>query len=126
MAKLFDDLKTGLSEIDNFLAGDRNGYKVNLPPEVDVRTIRKNLHMTQARFSAAFGFSVDAVKHWECGRRIPESSARAFLTVIAKNPEAVIAALHTPAKRPQAARSGRSAQRSRKTSKPSAPASLRA
>ena len=67
MGKMFDDLKTGLDEIDNFLAGARKGYRVTLPAEVDVRTIRKNLHMTQARFSDAFGFSIDAVKHWECG-----------------------------------------------------------
>jgi hypothetical protein len=53
--------------------------------------------MTQSRFSDTFGFSLDAVKHWEGGRRTPESSARAFLTVIARNPNAVIAALH-PAK----------------------------
>jgi hypothetical protein len=45
-------------------------------------------------FSDTFGFSLDAVKHWEGGRRTPESSARAFLTVIAKNPGAVIEALH--------------------------------
>ena len=44
--------------------------------------------MTQARFSDTFGFSLDAVKHWEGGRRTPESSARAFLTVIARNPTA--------------------------------------
>jgi hypothetical protein len=53
--------------------------------------------MTQARFSDTFGFSLDAVKHWEGGRRTPESSARAFLTVIARNPNAVISALHQPA-----------------------------
>ncbi len=47
--------------------------------------------MTQAAFSNAFGFSLDAVKHWEGGRRTPEASARAFLTVIAKNPNAVLA-----------------------------------
>jgi putative transcriptional regulator len=50
--------------------------------------------MTQARFSQIFGFSLDAVKHWEGGRRTPESSARAFFTVIARNPQAVIKALH--------------------------------
>ena len=71
-----------------------------------------------------FGFSIDAVKHWECGRRTPEASARAFLTVIAKNPEAVMAALHTPEKRHKAGGSGRSAQRSRKSSKPSSSVSL--
>jgi len=95
MTKLFDDLMTGLDEVDAFLAGKKDGYKVNLPAEVDVRRIRKRLKMTQARFSRTFGFSLDAVKHWEGGRRTPESSARAFLTVIAKNPVAVIAALHS-------------------------------
>lgn len=94
MTKLFDDLMTGLDEVDAFLAGKTGGYKVNLPAEVDVKGIRKRLKMTQARFSRTFGFSLDAVKHWEGGRRTPESSARAFLTVIAKNPTAVIAALH--------------------------------
>lgn len=96
MASMFDDLKNGLDEVDAFLSGERSGYKVNLPAEIDVKTIRKNLHMTQARFSDAFGFSLDAVKHWEGGRRTPEASARAFLTVIARNPKAVIAALHSP------------------------------
>jgi putative transcriptional regulator len=94
MAKIFDDLMAGLEEVDAFLAGETAGYKVTLPAEVDVKGIRKRLKMTQARFSDTFGFSLDAVKHWEGGRRTPESSARAFLTVIARNPAAVIAALH--------------------------------
>ena len=96
MSALFEDLKTGLGEVSNFLEGDRKGYKVNLPAEIDVKAIRKDLHMTQAGFSDTFGFSLDAVKHWECGRRTPEAAARAFLIVIAKNPKAVIAALHAP------------------------------
>jgi putative transcriptional regulator len=98
MASMFEDLKAGLEEVDAFLAGERSGYKVTVPAEIDVKSIRKGLHMTQAKFSAAFGFSLDAVKHWEGGRRTPEASARAFLTVIARNPQAVIAALHAPQK----------------------------
>jgi putative transcriptional regulator len=94
MATIFEDLMTGLNEVDAFLDGETTGYKVNLPAEVDVKSIRKRLKMTQARFSDTFGFSLDAVKHWEGGRRTPESSARAFLTVIARNPGAVIDALH--------------------------------
>ena len=99
MSKLFRDLMTGLDEIDAFLAGNTQGARVTLPVEVDVKRIRKNLNMTQARFSDTFGFSLDAVKHWESGRRTPESSARAFLTVIDKQPAAVIAALHPVKKR---------------------------
>ena len=95
MSAIFEDLMTGLDEVDAFLAGEKAGYKVSLPEDVDVKNIRKRLKMTQARFSDTFGFSLDAVKHWEGGRRTPESSARAFLTVIAKNPAAVITALHS-------------------------------
>jgi putative transcriptional regulator len=87
---MFGDLKNGLAEVDELLAGNQDGYKVSVPAQIDVKTIRKRLHMTQARFSAAFGFSLDAVKHWEGGRRTPEASARALLTVIAKNPKAAL------------------------------------
>lgn len=94
MSAMFEDLMNGLNEVDAFLSGQTAGYKVSVPAEVDVKSIRKGLKMTQSRFSDTFGFSLDAVKHWEGGRRTPESSARAFLTVIAKNPSAVIEALH--------------------------------
>jgi putative transcriptional regulator len=103
MTTMFEDMMTGLDEVDAFLAGDNAGYKVHLPAEVDVKAIRRKLNMTQSRFSALFGFSLDAIKHWEGGRRRPESSARAFLTVIARDPNAVIAALH-PKKAARAAR----------------------
>jgi putative transcriptional regulator len=91
---MFEDMKRGLEEANAFLAGETAGYRVTVPAEIDVKGIRKRLKMTQARFSDTFGFSLDAVKHWEGGRRTPEASTRAFLTVIARNPDAVIAALH--------------------------------
>ena len=125
MATMFEDLKAGLGDVDAFLAGERTGYKVSVPAEIDVKSIRKGLHMTQARFSEAFGFSLDAVKHWEGGRRTPEASARAFLTVIAKNPKAVISALHPSVSGPTSPPSGANpARRGRKPSKPPAPAPL--
>lgn len=97
MARMFNDLMTGLDEVEAYLEGKTAGYRVHLPSNVDVKRIRKRLKMTQARFSDTFGFSLDAVKHWEGGRRTPESAARAFLIVIEKNPAAVLAALHANA-----------------------------
>ncbi len=94
MSKMFEDMKRGLEEVNAFLAGESAGYRVTVPAEINVKSIRKRLKMTQARFSATFGFSLDAVKHWEGGRRTPEASTRAFLKVIARNPNAVIQALH--------------------------------
>ena len=99
MVDLFEARMGGLNEVDAILAGETAGYRVSVPDRIDVKGIRKQLKMTQARFSMTFGFSLDAVKHWEGGRRTPESSARAFLTVIARNPSAVIAALHSQGSR---------------------------
>ena len=93
MTKLFEDMMQGLKEVEAYLAGEREGYRVHVPMEVDVKKIRGRLKMTQARFSESFGFSLDAIKHWEGGRRQPEVAARAYLTVIAKEPEAVMRAL---------------------------------
>ncbi len=88
---------TGLDEVEAFLAGENKGFKVHVPDDVDVKSIRNKLGMTQARFSDTFGFSLDAIKHWEGGRRKPEAPARTLLTVIDKNPAAVITALHPQA-----------------------------
>jgi putative transcriptional regulator len=98
MMALFDEMIQGLDEVESFLAGKKAGYRVHVPEHVDVKRIRKQLGMTQALFSASFGFSLDAVKHWEGGRRTPEASTRAFLTVISKNPTAVLGALDAGAK----------------------------
>jgi putative transcriptional regulator len=97
MTKMFNDLKQGLAEVDAFLGGQTEGFKVTVPDEVDVKEIRSHLNMTQLEFSNCFGFSLDAVKHWEGGRRTPEAPIRAFLTVIARDPKAVLLALHPPA-----------------------------
>jgi putative transcriptional regulator len=111
MSAIFNDLMKGLQEVDAFLAGETAGYKVTLPSDVDVKSIRKKLKMTQARFSDTFGFSLDAVKHWEGGRRTPESSARAFLLVIDRNPKAVLTALHPDLRPRRVTTSPRTAKR---------------
>jgi putative transcriptional regulator len=93
MKTAFEQMMNGLDEVEAFLAGETDGYKIHVPDEVNVKEIRTNLRMTQARFSETFGFSLDAIKHWEGGRRRPEASARTLLTVIARNPGAVLSAL---------------------------------
>ena len=91
--KAFSKLLRGFEEAKAYMEGERDGYKVTVPPSVDVKSIRKGLNMTQAAFSDSFGFSLDTVKHWEGGRRTPEVPARAYLTGIQRNPSAVLEAL---------------------------------
>ena len=97
MKTQFEQMMDGLNDVEAFLAGEQEGFKAHVPQEVDVKAIRNRLGMTQARFSDAFGFSLDAIKHWEGGRRIPEAPARTLLTVIDKNPAAVLTALNPAA-----------------------------
>ncbi len=94
MKTQFEQMMEGLNDVEAFLAGEREGFKTHVPQEVDVKAIRNRLGMTQARFSDTFGFSLDAIKHWEGGRRTPEAPARTLLAVIDKNPAAVLTALN--------------------------------
>ena len=72
---------------------DVRKYRVHIPHEIDVRRIRTKLGMTQAQFAREFGFSIDTLRHWEQGRRMPDGAARAYLRVIDLAPKAVQKAL---------------------------------
>jgi len=97
MKTQFEQMMDGLNDVEAFLAGEQEGFKAHVPQDVDVKAIRNRLGMTQARFSDTFGFSLDAIKHWEGGRRTPEAPARILLTVIDRNPTAVLNALNPAA-----------------------------
>jgi putative transcriptional regulator len=63
------------------------------PRPIDVKAIRKRVKMSQAEFAKAYGPSQRALQEWEQGGRQPDSAARAYLTVIAKEPAVVRRAL---------------------------------
>ncbi len=65
------------------------GPKQVWPKPVDVKAIRTRVKMSQAAFSRAYGTSKRALQEWEQGGRQPDSAARAYLTVIAKEPALV-------------------------------------
>jgi putative transcriptional regulator len=84
-------MKQALAFVDG--TGDLREYRVHIPHEIDVRRIRTKLGMTQAQFAREFGFSIDTLRHWEQGRRMPDGAARAYLKVIDHAPKAVAKAL---------------------------------
>src|SRR3954467_9469356 len=63
------------------------------PKPIDVKAIRKRVKMSQAEFSRTYGISTRALQAWAQGGRQPDSAARAYLTVIAKEPVVVRRAL---------------------------------
>ena len=64
-----------------------------LPDEVDVKRIRTRAGMSQAEFARAFCINPRTLQEWEQGRRKPDTTTRAYLSVIAKNRKAVLEAL---------------------------------
>jgi len=62
----------------------------------DVKAIRRALRLTQDEFSARFRIPLGTLRDWEQGKSEPGHAARAYLTVIAHDPEAVHRALEMP------------------------------
>ena len=60
----------------------------------DVKAIRAKLGRSQTEFALMIGVSVATLRNWEQGRRVPEGPALALLRVAARDPDAVVAALH--------------------------------
>jgi putative transcriptional regulator len=87
---------TGLIEGMKLVLAHQRG-KVELeqvwPKPIDVKAIRKRVKMSQAEFARAYRISKRALQEWEQGGRQPDAAARAYLTVIAKEPAVVRRAL---------------------------------
>ncbi|MDR3772236.1 MAG: helix-turn-helix domain-containing protein [Terracidiphilus sp.] len=95
MSKIGASIIRGFEEAIAFAEGtaDMSLYRVHIPAEIDVRAIRGRLGLTQQQFAVRFGFSVNTLRHWEQGRRVPEGPTRAYLMVIDREPKAVEKAL---------------------------------
>ena len=68
-------------------------HVVNVP---DVRAIREALGLSQNAFASTYRIPLATLKGWEQGRRQPDATASAYLSVIARLPgearEALLAA----------------------------------
>lgn len=68
-------------------------HRIEALPDIDVRALRTRLGLSREQFARRFRFPARTVQEWEQGRRKPDQSARAYLTVIDRNPQAVEDAL---------------------------------
>ncbi len=57
------------------------------------KTLRRALGLDQEEFAARYHIPIGTLQDWELGRCEPDQPARAYLTVIAREPEAVQRAL---------------------------------
>lgn len=78
-------------EIERQIAADPDVAPEILP--IDVKAIRAATGLSQGTFAARYRIPVGTLRDWEQGRKQPDSTARAYLHVIARNPTMVAHAL---------------------------------
>ncbi len=93
MSKAGESILRGARQALAYARGEDIGAVAHVPYEVNVKAIRRRLGLSQRQFATRFGFRLDAVQNWEQGRRMPAGAVRAFLTVIDREPDAVVRAL---------------------------------
>jgi putative transcriptional regulator len=95
MSKLGKRLLRAAKEARSIARGEAKAstYRIHLPGDIDVQSIRKQLGLSQAQFSARFGIPAGTLRDWEQGRRVPDGPARVLLKVIEHDPRAVERAL---------------------------------
>ena len=102
--------KSGWSRLDAMTAAEKHAAAVSDPDnrpltEADMKRmrrtprakiIRRALGLNQEQFAARYHIPIGTLRDWEQGRVEPDQAARAYLTVIAHEPEAVRRALNRP------------------------------
>jgi putative transcriptional regulator len=73
---------------------DEDREKIKKLP--DPKRIRKKLKLTQKEFSRRYEIPLGTLRDWERRARFPDSAARAYLTVISRDPKGVAALLAEP------------------------------
>ena len=95
----FQDLLTSVRQAGQIRRGSRRPARTMTFHPTDVQAVRAKLGTSQAEFALMIGISVATLRNWEQGRRTTDGPALALLRVAARNPKAVIQAVHTEPKR---------------------------
>ena len=82
-----------LSDPDNQPLTDADMSRMKRAPRAKI--IRRALGLTQEAFAARYRIPIGTLRDWEQGRAEPDEAARAYLQVIAREPEMVRKALQS-------------------------------
>ena len=89
------EIETALGEVLAHVRGE-TGLSCRIvddPAASRIVALRKRMLLSRQKFADRFGLDVRALQEWEQGRRVPDRAARVLLTVIDRDPEAVVRAL---------------------------------
>lgn len=93
MTSFGQDLIASMEEAAAHARGEKTGARAHVVEVPDVRAIRETLGLSQQAFASAYRIPLATLKGWEQGRRQPDATASAYLSVIAQMPDAARAAL---------------------------------
>lgn len=89
--ELFEELKQSLREANLIKRGQlKPGRNFHVNPESDIVRVRGKLGLSQSKFTAILGISVDTLQNWEQERRTPTGPAKVLLRIAAKHPEVLL------------------------------------
>ena len=83
--------QAALSDPDAQPLTDEDFRRMKRTPRAKI--IRRALELSQEEFAARFHIPLGTLRDWEQGRVVPDQAARAYLTVIAREPQTVQRAL---------------------------------
>jgi len=95
MSKLGKRLIAATKEARAIARGEADpaAYNIYVPDQIDVKAMRREMHLSQEQFAHRFGLSPARIRDWEQGRSSPDGAVRAYLMVIKRERKAVESAL---------------------------------
>lgn len=95
---LQNSLRDARADLEAYFAGDDSRVvtqTIHVPEDIDVKSVREGLALSQRQFAEMFGFKLSTLQSWERtkSRRRPTRTARVLLTVLQRRPQAVLDAL---------------------------------
>ena len=89
--ELFEQLTQSLREAGKIRRGEMKPSRLfKIDPKNDIVKVRGKLGLSQSKFAAILGISVDTLQNWEQGRREPTGAARVLLRIAAKHPRLLL------------------------------------
>lgn len=86
MSDIFDDLAESLNEAILIAKGEKQPSREFIFPTHQVKTIREKTGLSQDKFAMSLGISVNTLRKWEQGKRMPTGPARVLLNLLDKQP----------------------------------------
>ncbi|MBU0690116.1 MAG: helix-turn-helix domain-containing protein [Gammaproteobacteria bacterium] len=92
---LLRDLEQSLHEAAAIRRGKTAPGRVTEIQPPDAKAIRAKVGLSQTEFAQLIGVKVATLRNWEQNRRQPTGAAATLLTIVEKEPDAALRALHT-------------------------------